>query len=351
MAQDPQSEFDRIFGKTQKEKSPEGNSTAGQTQKVPGDSDLLGIRTDSDRFIMKNVPESLPLEAGATVSSPLSENRKKKPESVHDAMTIALNVNVFANIADAKKSAEFGSGTSSKDRPHISVTLSESMVKSPGEPHGADADGATFVIPRSPGREDSKPGAANPHSGSSIADEFTRIINPQNIPPSPNTEFTRVLHVEESFTVPKPNFPVSGEDESVESLSITADPKLPSVSSEPQVVSKPGPSDFTKVVKGSELRSLQEKLGAGAANQAVLNPATWQPPTPTGGAHPWQSPSAPVPPYAPNPGTQWPATGQSPAMPQHPQPSKLSQYMPVIVALNVLVLLAILLIVFFAIKK
>lgn len=345
MAQDAQSEFDRIFGKTQKEKSPEGNSKAGMTQKVPGDSDLLGIRTDSDRFIMKNVPESLPVEAGA--SSPLSENQKKKPESVHDAMTIALNVNVFANIADAKKSAGLGSGAGAKDKPHISVTLSESMLKSAGE----DADGATFVIPRSPGRDDSKPGAANPHGGSSIADEFTRIINPQNIPASPNTEFTRVLHVEESFTVPKPNFPASAEDDSVESRTITSDPKLPGVSSEPQVVSKPGPSDFTKVVKGSELRSLQEKLAAAAANQAVSNPGAWQPPA-TASAHPWQSPSAPVPPYVPNPGTQWPPTGQSPAMPQHaPQPSKLSQYMPVIVALNVLVLLAILLIVFFAIKK
>jgi hypothetical protein len=339
MAQDAQSEFDRIFGKTQKEKSPEGNSTPGMTQKVPGDSDLLGIRTDSDRFIMKNVPESLPGEAGATGSSPLSENQKKKPESVHDAMTIALNVNVFANIADAKKSAEFGSGAGAKDKPHISVTLSESMLKSAGE----DADGATFVIPRSPGRDDSKPGTANPHGGSSLADEFTRIINPQNIPASPNTEFTRVLHVEESFTVPKPNFPASGEDDSVESRTITSDPKLPGVSSEPQVVSKPGPSDFTKVVKGSELRSLQEKLAAAAANQAGSNPA--------GGAHPWQSPSVPVPPYAPAPGAQWPPAGQSPAMPPHPQPSKLSQYMPVIVALNVLVLLAILLIVFFAIKK
>lgn len=347
MAQDAQSEFDRIFGKTQKEKSPEGNSTAGMTQKAPGDSDLLGIRTDSDRFIMKNVPESLPGEAGATGSSPLSENQKKKPESVHDAMTIALNVNVFANIADAKKSAEFGSGAGAKDKPHISVTLSESMLKSAGE----DADGATFIIPRSPGRDDSKPGAANPQNVSSIADEFTRIINPHNIPASPNTEFTRVLHVEESFTVPKPNFPESGEDRSVESLSITADPKLPGVSSEPQVVSKPGPSDFTKVVKGSELRSLQEKLAAAAANQAVSNPGAWQPPAPAGGAHPWQSPSAPVPPYVPSPGTQWPPTGQSPAMPPHAQPSKLSQYMPVIVALNVLVLLAILLIVFFAIKK
>src|SRR2546423_14860339 len=104
MADDPQSEFERIFGKTQKasdSKRAEGIPTPGATQKLPSDSDLLGIRTDSDRFIVgKPIPEAMP---GA--GSPVKDG-KSGPEgkSGQDAKTVALNVNVIANMAGPEKS-------------------------------------------------------------------------------------------------------------------------------------------------------------------------------------------------------------------------------------------------------
>ena len=348
MSQDAQSEFERIFGKTQKgsdAKPSEGGPAVGATQKLPSDSDLLGIRTDSDRFIVKNdLPESLP--GGPTAASTTPQTKtKSEPDpgnkSSQDAMTIALNVNVFANIGDGKGGNK------------------------PGSVSNASADGATFAIPFSKdsakAANASKPTAGAAAAKASVADEFTRILNPKNIPsgPSSNSEFTRVLHVEENVTVPKPNFPpAQDEAQPASTIAITSDPKLPAISPEPTVITQPGPSEFTKVVKGSELRTLQEKLAASAAGQVAPSPAPWPSPAPYppsgSGTQPWQpAQQAPVPQYVPAQ-TQWPGSAPSPAIPPHPgtsQPSKLSQYMPLIIALNLLVLIAILLIVFFAIKK
>ena len=363
MAQDPQSEFERIFGKAQKDggaKAPEEKSAPlGRTQKLPSDSDLLGIRTDSDRFVVKNVPDSLPV-ANSPGSSESPQKAKPEGESANkaspDAMTIALNVNVFANLADAKK---MGIGVV-KDKSHISGTLSELLGKQPGESPGPSADGPTFVIPlpKDAGKTDHSKAVGSPENGSSVADEFTRILNPKNIPghSSPNTEFTRVLHIEDKIQVPKPTFPVD-DSTPASTIAITSDPKLPPASRQPTVITQPGPSDFTKVVKGSELRALQEKLAAAAANQAAANPAPWQSatPNPMSGSvnQSWQA-GPPVPQYVPGPGAQWPSSAPASTMPTPPsghQPSKLSQYMPLIIVLNLLVLMAILLIVFFAIKK
>lgn len=367
MAQDAKSEFERIFGKTQKgneAKPSEGNSTPGMTQKLPSDSDLLGIRTDSDRFVVKNLPESIPGEPVAPSSS--NSQQKSSPEPhAQDAMTIALNVNVFANIADAKSQIDTGSSGREKDKQQVSGTLSEILSNKSGDIRG-HADGPTFVIPLS--KDSAKPAdsskqAAGASPRSSVADEFARIQKPKAAPsnPSPNTEFTRVLHIEDKVKVPKPNFPPSLDDSPPAStIAVTSDPKLPAESREPTVVTRPGPSDFTKVVKGSELRTLQEKLATAASHQNAPTPASWQPPAPYpmasgSNTQPWQSaPPAPVPQYIPASGTSWPGSGQSPAMPVPsgiPEPSKLSQYMPLIIALNLLVLIAILLIVFFAIKK
>lgn len=352
MAQDAQSEFDRIFGKTQREsenKPPASNPSSGVTRKLPSDSDLLGIRTDSDRFIAKReLPETLPVDAPQKPAVDLEAKT-----TAQDAMTIALNVNVFANIADAKKPGESGG-----DKTQISGTVSQLIGKKPGEMAGASAEGATFVIPlpKDPSKAGDAPKPAAASAKSSIADEFTRILNPKNIPagPAANTEFTRVLHVEDSVKVPKPAAPID-EAPSDATVSMTSVPKLPTtLPPETTVVTRPGPSDFTKVVKGSELRNLQEKLAAAAGHQQQV----WQPPAPNPGAAPgspqsWQSSSAaPVPQYIPAPASQWSGSPQSPSMPsQAQQPSKLSQYMPLIIVLNLLVLMAILLIFFFAIKK
>ena len=353
MAQDTNSEFERIFGKTQRgneTKPAAGNSSSESKPKGPSDSDLLGIRTDSDRFIMKNLPESVLENAGAVSSASPQQSPQPEDKSHHDAMTIALNVNVFANIADAKREAELDSSASAKQH----GKLSELLGSKAGHTHSAD--GPTFVIPLS--KDPAKDGdAANAAPGSSarfpVTEESARVANIP-APPGPNAEFTRILHVEDKVKLEKPNFTASVDDSFAPTIS--SDPKLPEKSSEPKVITPPGPSDFTKVVKGSELRMLQEKLAA--ANQAAAKPPGWQPaPVPAasvGNSTPWQSAAPSVPQYVPASGTSWPGSGPSPAMPPPaaaPQPSRLSQYMPIIIALNLLVLIAILLIVFFAIKK
>ena len=335
MAADPQSEFERIFGKTQKANDANAESPRpGGTQKLPSDSDLLGIRTDSDRFLVKNVPETL---EGAAKPPVQSAKKPDNPKAAQDAMTIALNVNVFANIADAKK-ADTVVG---QEHEQLSGKLSELVGKKLAGAPSASADGPTFVIPI---RRDAASGdvGKTPPAGN----EFTRVLNPQNAQPdqSSNTEFTRVLHVTEKVQVPKPGSPPSANLPAA-TVATTPDAKPPVAVPEPAVVSRPGPSDYTKVVKGSELRTLQEKL---AAAHAALNGP--QAPSAAYPAQAWQPGSpAPLPHYVPVPANAW----QSPAIPQAsaPHPSKLSQYMPLVIVLNLLVLLAILLIVFFALKK
>jgi|SRR5579859_780413 len=360
MAEDPQSEFERIFGKTQKSgegKSPGESSTPGTTQKLPTDSDLLGIRTDSDRFLVKSVPENLPGEAAVTQAS-AKESKPSDPgnKSSQDAMTIALNVNVFANIADAKKAVDPKTGQNEK----AAGAWAELVGKKAAE---SQAGEATFVIPLP--KEPTKPGAdifkfpsppASP-SDASAGGEFTRVLSSKNIPaqePNVAGEFTRVLHVEDSVKLPKPNFPRGDESSAGATIAVT-NPKISSTPPAPvPTVTASGPSDFTKVVKGSELRALQEKLATAAANGpgGTATPAGWPPSSGPGQAptpQPWQSsPQAPLPQYIPaaNNGA-WPAGPQSAVPPRQaaPQQSMLSQYMPVLAALSVLILLAILLVV------
>src|SRR5689334_2995167 len=100
--EDAEREFERVFGKVQKTSEQDVNSSLyAPTQKLPSDSDVLGIRTDSDRFIFKNpIPERLPID---TPPAPKPAKEAASPEKgndipAQDAMTIALNVNVFANI-------------------------------------------------------------------------------------------------------------------------------------------------------------------------------------------------------------------------------------------------------------
>src|SRR5579864_3768684 len=129
MPDDPRSEFERIFGATQRvgeTKPREDDTVRGATQRLPSDSDVLGIRTDSDRFLLKNVPERLPIDpkkdsAPSAQKSDLSKNLGTEPgKSSADAMTIALNVNVFANLTDTKVGdGKSGSAIASDERTFV----------------------------------------------------------------------------------------------------------------------------------------------------------------------------------------------------------------------------------------
>ncbi|HET9742478.1 MAG TPA: hypothetical protein VFQ00_07005 [Terriglobales bacterium] len=126
-------DFERIFGK------PENAGAANvpkplnipavpvvppRTEKAPSDSDVLGIRTDSDRFIVKQMPERLPAPTPPTPGAALEVTPVTGPTKLvfdivppgsQEAMTIALNVSVVpkqggsaatpAIVADPNKAA------------------------------------------------------------------------------------------------------------------------------------------------------------------------------------------------------------------------------------------------------
>lgn len=306
MTEDARSEFERIFGSTQRmgeTQSPE-DTVRGGTQRLPSDSDVLGIRTDSDRFLLKNVPERLPInpktDAGPVAKSDASPEANADPsKSSPDAMTIALNVNVFANLADTKA----------------------------GDGKGVSSEGPTFVIPLP------KPEKA----ASDLGKTPIAAAKDEKAASQTETEFTRILHMQDTITVPKPNSPTKTSVSAPPATS--AELKAQVSAPQPGPIASSGPSDFTKVVKGSELRAIQERLAASNAAGFGQQQQPWQP-----GSAP------PVPQYVPAHNANWPHAAPHANPTAHPQ-SKLSQYMPLIIALNVLFVLAILLIVFFAVKK
>jgi hypothetical protein len=312
---DAERDFERIFGKVEKSDRADVEQSAsmyGATQKLPSDSDLLGIRTDSDRFIMRNpLPERLPIEAAPPAATELQTAHKETGDRISRpaAPTIGVNEDSFASIRKpaAEKIAQ----------------------------NGAEGS-ATQLFGR------------NAHSAAEV--------------PSATAEFRRVPDFADLTKVPKPFAPAAA----------SSPPSPPTLRSDtatkvaPQMPadSASGPSDFTRIVKGSELRALQEKLGT-ASGGAAATPAPWPgtPVVPNSGPSAgmatqiWSASSSsipqqqstiapPWPPQIPNLPPAW----KTPELPT-PQPSKLSQYMPLILVLNLLFLLAILLVVFFALKK
>ena len=332
--EDAEREFERVFGKVQRpseEDASVSSSIHAPTQKLPSDSDVLGIRTDSDRFIFKNpIPERLPVEPSPRIASDSPSPEKGNGTPAQDAMTIALNVNVFANIPKP--------GEERKPGDLSNVTWSEAtqlFVKKPSA-SVSPADPTIFVV--------AEPSKLGPGSGLSGAVE-----------PTPSAKFTRLFHVQDSVTLPQSAVQPSAQN-SIAATPVFQDP-----------VTKPTasvPSDFTRVVKGSELRALQEKLAAASGAPAPPDQNMWSAPSsptpslPTGMATQiWSASSAqtqrsaaPAMQAWTPPNTNLPPIAKPPDLPVA-EPSKLSQYMPLILVLNLLFLLAILLIVFFAIKK
>ena len=367
--EDAEREFERVFGKTQKSPEQDASKSApiyAPMQKLPGDSDVLGIRTDSDRFIFKNpIPERLPIEPAPTpkgASDPVSAN-KGTDIPAQDAMTIALNVNVFANIpkpGEERKPGDLSNAAWSE--------ATQLFVRKPAAPSQA-SDGPTFAIPLP--KEPLKPGTdifkfPSPLTqGTKQNDDFTRAFGSNsgassNADPAPTAKFTRILHVQDSVTLPQPpaqppaqNPP---ETKAFADTSNSPDPAAPPMAT--------GPSDFTRIVKGSELRALQEKLAAASSIPATTDQNTWPAPSPAAPSLPagmatqiWSASSTQTQRPAVQNMQPWSAPNATlPPMPKPPEPpaaepSKLSQYMPLILVLNLLFLLAILLVVFFAVKK
>ena len=333
--EDAEREFERVFGKVQKpseQDAPVSSSIHAPTQKLPSDSDVLGIRTDSDRFIFKNpIPERLPVEPSPRIASGSPSPEKGNETPAQDAMTIALNVNVFANIPKP--------GEERKPGDLNNVTWSEAtqlFVKKPSASVSPTADPTIFAV--------AEPSKLGPGSGPSGTAE-----------PTPAAKFTRLFHVQDSITLPQSAVQPPAQNSSA-APPVFQDPVTKATSS--------GPSDFTRVVKGSELRALQEKLAAASGAPATPDQNMWSAPSsptpslPTGMATQiWSASSAQTQRSAAPamqgwtpPNANLPPVAKPPDLPAA-EPSKLSQYMPLILVLNLLFLLAILLIVFFAIKK
>ena len=367
--EDAEREFERVFGKVQKgseQDAAKPEPMHAATQKLPGDSDVLGIRTDSDRFIFKNpIPERLSIEATAAPraasDSPIPNKGLDAP--AQDAMTIALNVNVFANIPKP--------GEESKPGEFSNVAWSEAtqlFVRTPDA--SAPADGPLFAIPVN--QEPTTPATdifklpSQPAQGTKQSQDFARAFGSNsegsgNAQPTPTAKFTRVMHVQNSVTLPHPLSPppLQNPPGNMPAFADSSKNSMP-----PAPPTSAGPSDFTRVVRGSELRALQEKFAAASGNQTAAEQGAWpvrqnaSPSAPGGMATQIWSASSGQAANAVFQATQaWPAPNMNaPPMPRAPEPptaepSKLSQYMPLILVLNLLFLLAILLIVFFAVKK
>ncbi|HWY70215.1 MAG TPA: hypothetical protein VNX88_16220 [Terriglobales bacterium] len=355
--EDAEREFERVFGKAQKSSEQDASSIHAPTQKLPSDSDVLGIRTDSDRFIFRNpIPERLPIEP---LPTPKAANNSPSPDKggdipSQDAMTIALNVNVFANIPKP--------GEERKPGDLDNVAWSEAtqlFVRKPAAEGSPTSDGPMFAI--SLPKEALKPGTLA--QGAKQNDDFASVFGSNSgasgtVEPAPTAKFTRIFHVQDSVTLPQSAAPPSGQNPTAPPISIPHPAENPAPATPPAT----GPSDFTRIVKGSELRALQEKFAA--AVPASPNQNAWPAPQPAAPSLPagmatqiWSASSAQsqrsatqtMQPWAP-PNTTLPPMARPPDLPVA-EPSKLSQYMPLILVLNLLFLLAILLIVFFAVKK
>lgn len=361
--EDAEREFERVFGKAEKNPEHEASPSSlhAATQKLPSDSDLLGIRTDSDRFIFKKpIPERLPIEAppAPKASTDSLSSEKGNGTSAPDAMTIALNVNVFANIPKPGEERKPGDLTN--------VTWSEAtrlfVRKPPADTSSASGDGSATHT--NDGTKQS-PDFFNFSSQQEPkqSEEFKRAFGASGTAtpaePKPTATFTRIFHVQDAVALPQFAAPAQPE------LPIALPtPRLEQgINTTPVTPQAAGQSDFTRIVKGSELRALQEKFTAANAspptNQNLWpTPATGTPSLPTGMATQiWSASSAPtlrstgptVQPWTP-PNTAFPPVPKPPEVPTA-EPSKLSQYMPLILVLNLLFLLAVLLIVFLAVKK
>src|SRR5437868_6224442 len=349
--EDAEREFERVFGKVQKgseQDAAKPEPMHAATQKLPRDSDVLGIRTDSDRFIFKNpIPERLPIEPPPAANDPVASS-KNANSSAQDAMTIALNVNVFANIpkpGEENKPGDLSNAAWSQ--------ATQLFVRKPVE-GSSHSDGPTFAI--------SIPKEAL-NSGTDIFKQSAQgakqnEASNNGIPysePTPTTKFTRILHVQDSITLP--------QSQPLPAQIPPAPPAGQSSSSASGTSSQTGPSDFTRIVNGSELRALQEKFAAssnipGSDQNAWAPPPSAVPSLPAGMATQiWSASAAQIQRVAAQNTQRWaaanahlPPTAKAPELPV-PQPSKISQYLPLILLLNLLFLLASLLIVFFAVKK
>ena len=344
-------EFERIFGKVEKSDHADvvqSESMYGATQKLPSDSDLLGIRTDSDRFIMRNpLPERLPAEH--RLQDPAESRITGQEADPHtadtpDRMTIEQLNNITAvpksgtgNVAPGSQQETSATQLFSNPVRRETLKASNNTSRPPSGLAAAPKDNGDFAL-----TFDTKSGASAP---------------------SPTTEFRRVPHVEDAISFPKPVAPSAVSNPTVRpAVGDTATRVAPVAPTS----ATSGPSDFTRIVKGSELRALQEKLAAAsggttsAPNVWPRNPAPMSPAPPAGMATQiWSASSSTLPPQQVAVPQPWPSqvanlppAPRAPELPA-PEPSKLSQYMPLILVLNLLFLLAILLVVFFffAFKK
>jgi hypothetical protein len=226
---------------------------------------------------------------------------------------------------------------------------------------------------------------------------FTRLFRAVTSPPSPSQKPANpkndLTRMRESGSAPQPQtvvnpFPeVSPYSSGTSPLSPTNPQQATKLfSQEKQADVSPniesGPSSFTRVINSSNLRSAQENSGAAAQPTAnplvpVVSPnppastpiTSWTPPSAPVVGYPqtpaiptsvpgipsaWSAPpvALPYPPQIQPPQVSFPSSPPVPAPAAEPTPnSKLTAYLPLIIAMNFLLLLAILVIVLFAVKK
>jgi hypothetical protein len=225
-----------------------------------------------------------------------------------------------------------------------------------------------------------------PNASPSDAGEFTKFFRDQEpaapTPPPPKIQgdFTRMISGSDP-ALRRPSPPVGNANAPDGSGATT----LFRPSDRIAAPTPSGPSDYTRVVSGRQLQDLQQGFPNGTGSMALVGAppgsapsgptpqpnAAWPniaapnmappaipAPQPAVPANPYPAPhwQAPAPPQMQPPQVAWqvPPTPNAPPVPRPPAPSgtsKIMQYLPLLIGLNVLFLIALLLIVIFALKR
>jgi len=183
------------------------------------------------------------------------------------------------------------------------------------------------------------------------------MASPQASAPAPTpaaggfTQLLQSLATPATQPAPAPAIPAVAHPASMPPVAppaMAAAPVIPPTAPPVAMPAQPsGVGEFTRVISGSALRDLQSP---GAA--APMAPPAAAPPAPQAAWTPPAAPRMPAPPgavpqFAP-PAFAMPPTPVPPLAAPAPQPSGLQKYLPLILILNVFLMLAIVLILFFA---
>lgn len=355
---EPAAEITRVFDRSTRET---GNTVAPPTARSSGFTELFGSPQTAAPG-----PESK--------STPVSTFESKAPgfTELFKPQAPAAQAMPTAQQPLSPLSAQPGTGRFTELFKSQPTSASDPKPAAPTPFSGSGASGFTelFKNPATPSQPAATP-PVSPTQAESGAGGFTQLFKgsvaspkPNPVSPKPAGELTRMISGSDLGAQPPSQGSPSVAPQGGATRLFTAGASAPAMAPLPA-----GPSEYTRIVSPRQLKDLQQ--AAPAANNSAATPspiqmappagvpavpspqfATPQPPTV---AAPWQPPQVqPVSPYGLQPPQVPSAPAAFPPAPAAAAPkaeSKLLTYLPLIIGLNVLFLIAVLLILLFALKR